>query len=187
MHELLAFWVSEARKGDQESFARVVRSMQQPVFRYCYPMLGNREDAEDVVQEVFIRAYEHLDSYEEKGQFTGWLFTIAHRLCLNKIKYRSRWFAVINKAAEQERNATTNIELDVHEDETLILLNCLKPALKSVVILKVLNGMSYEEISAVTGVKAQSLRKQFERARKQLKKEYANRRAQMKGEVHFEF
>ncbi len=82
--------VQAAQKGDKNAFSEIVILMQQQVFQYCYPMVANRHDAEDIVQETFIRAYENLDHYKEEGRFIGWLLMIAHRTCLNKLKKKKR-------------------------------------------------------------------------------------------------
>ncbi|MFC4598642.1 RNA polymerase sigma factor [Cohnella hongkongensis] len=177
LHEL----ADAAQKGDLEAFSEIVARMQQPLFRYCFPMLGNRQDAEDTVQEVFVRAYANLHKYRENRNFTGWLFTIAHRLCLNRLKKRSRWRMLLAKAANEEAERSGNVE--PAEEEGLSLLASLQPKQRELIVLKVLHEMSYEEISEIVGVPAINLRKQFERTRRKLQREHPN---QMKRGITYE-
>lgn len=159
-----------AKSGDKDAFSEIVEKLQQKVFRFCYPMLGNRQDAEDTVQDVFIRAYGSLKQYEEGGRFTGWIFTIAHRLCLNKLKKRSRFLAFMKRFAYEEASRERKRDqTDVWNEETISMLKGLNPKLRGLVILRILHEMSYEEIGVVLGVAPVNLRKQYERARKQLR------------------
>lgn len=176
--------VDLARKGDRQAYSEIVIAMQQEIFRYCYPMLGNRQDAEDMVQETFIRAYKHLGKYRAEGRFQGWLFTIAHRLCLNKLRRKNRFRALMNKL-ESETSASHTVEAP--DIEAFSLLDSLPPKAKALVILRVLHDMSYEEIGTILGISASSLRKQYERARKKLQKENRMEEETLKGGMEYEW
>jgi RNA polymerase sigma-70 factor (ECF subfamily) len=168
MDEQLEHLVSLAKQGRQDAFSELVRHLQHKVFRYCYPMLGNRQDAEDAVQETFVRAYEQLHRYEETGAFVGWLLTIAHRMCLNKMKKRRRMLALFRRMAHETAVQGSGVKTDESAAEAMALLEPLPPDARGLVILKVIHGMSYEEMSVIFKAKPASLRKQFERARKKL-------------------
>ncbi|WP_164821323.1 RNA polymerase sigma factor [Paenibacillus koleovorans] len=162
--------VGLAKEGQHSAFSEIVLLLQQQVFRYCYPMIGHRQDAEDVVQETFVRAYTKLHQYEETGSFIGWILTIAHHLCLNKLKKRSRLAALFHRAAHH-----SSLQVDSHSLssnlEVLAMLDSLPAHVRSLVILKVLHGMSYEEIGQIIHGKPNALRKQFERAKLKLRSE----------------
>ncbi|MFD2114339.1 RNA polymerase sigma factor [Paenibacillus yanchengensis] len=174
----------EAKQGNQQSFSEVVTMMQQQVFRYCYLMIGNYHDAEEIVQEVFVRAYFNLAKYEETGSASGWLFTIAHRLCLNSWKKQSRWKQLLIKAASEEAVRQDKKEIGMEErledriengtNRGMIILRSLPIKQREIMILKVVHGMSYEEISKIVGGAPVNLRKQMERARKKLQREHAD-------------
>lgn len=176
--------VNLARKGDHQAYSEIVMLMQQEIFKYCYPMMGNRQDAEDMVQETFIRAYENLSKYHEEGRFKGWLFTIANRTCLNKLRRKSRFHALINKL--ETETSTSNI-VEASNIEIMSLLDALNPKAKAIIILRVLHDMSYEEISNILGISASSLRKQYERARKKLQKEISIEDDKFKRGVEYEW
>lgn len=69
--------VDRARSGDREAFRTLVESHSRGVFRLAFRMTGNEQDAEDVVQETFLRAYRQLDKFQAKASFSTWLFRIA--------------------------------------------------------------------------------------------------------------
>lgn len=179
LHKLLV----EAKHGNDQSFAQIITLMQQHIFRYCLLMIGNKHDAEDIVQEIFVRAYLKLHTYDEKGKgnASGWLFTIAHRICLNDLKKRSRWRRLLAKAANEE--VVRYGDLEFMNDNDLSLLESLTPKQRELVVLKVLHEMSYEEISEIVGVSVINLRKRFERVRKKLQMEHADN---FKGRVNYE-
>lgn len=172
-----------ARKGDHHAYSNIVRLMQQDLFRYCYPMMMNREDAEDMVQETFIRAYENLGKYREQGQFKGWLFTIANRTCLNKLKRRHRFRALTKKLGEETSRSTLVEDSNL---EALSLLDSISPKARAVMVLRVLHDMSYEEISHILGMSTSSLRKQYERARKQLVEQHEGDEGELRGGIKYE-
>jgi RNA polymerase sigma-70 factor (ECF subfamily) len=173
MQASLEPYLEAARNGDRQAFEEVVKRLQQPVFRYCYPMLGSRQDAEDVVQETFIRAYRHLHRYRESGQFSGWLFTIAHRLCLNKLKSRSRIRTLMRRLTAEGDAARLSETAAGIADDALAMLDGLKPVTRAIVVLKVLHGLSFEEIARICGLPPATLRKRYERAKKQLQREHS--------------
>lgn len=179
--------VDLSKTGDREAFSEIVRRMQQNIFQYCYPMVGNRQDAEDIVQEVFVRAYGNLGKYNESGCFTGWLFTMAHRICLNKLRKSRRFLALFRRVSNEEALRKPYDNVDELSGDILSLLDSLNPRIRGIVILKVLHEMSYEEISNIVGISSVNLRKQFERARKQLQRANEIEQDKMKREAKYEY
>src|SRR2546425_1764724 len=82
--------LARARQGDAEAFRVLVERHSRSVFRLAYRMTGNEEDAEDVVQETFLRAYRQLDRYEARSSFSTWLYRIASNYSLDLIRMRRR-------------------------------------------------------------------------------------------------
>src|SRR5947208_13209612 len=82
--------VSRAKAGDGEAFRLLVERHSQPLFRVAYRMTGNEHDADDVVQETFLRAYRQLDNFEERANFSTWLHRIAVNCSLDLLRARGR-------------------------------------------------------------------------------------------------
>ena len=81
-------WLALTRKGDTMAFSYIVEKYQQPVYNLCYRMLGNVDDGEDAAQEVFVRAFFKLDSYDDTAKFSTWLFSIASHYCIDTLRKR---------------------------------------------------------------------------------------------------
>lgn len=133
--------VDLAKKGDHQAYSEIVKLMQQEIFKYCYPMMRNRQDAEDMVQETFIRAYENLSKYHAEGRFKGWLFTIANRTCLNKLKRKNRFHALMNKL--ETETSKCNI-VEASNIEVLSILDSLHPKENSIEKEKLKRGVKFE-------------------------------------------
>src|SRR5919202_6872667 len=81
-------WIEAAQRGDQDAFARLVEAYKQPVYNIAYRMLGNAAEAEDAAQEVFLRAYLKLASYDRERRFSSWLLAIASNYCIDVLRRR---------------------------------------------------------------------------------------------------
>lgn len=82
--------VRRARRGDDKAFAALVRAVQRPVYGLCLRLLRSEAEASEVAQEAFLRAYQHLDRYDEARPFDLWVLAIARNLCLDILRRRSR-------------------------------------------------------------------------------------------------
>jgi len=86
-------WLSEvrrARRGDEQAFAALVRAVQRPVYGLCLRLLRTEAEAAEVAQETFLRAYQHLERYDESRPFDLWVLTIARNLCLDILRRRTK-------------------------------------------------------------------------------------------------
>ncbi len=81
--------IEAIKRGDYEKFRHVIERYQQPIFTYSYRLLGNRQDAEDASQEVFLKAFKDIHLYKENTSFSAWLYKIAYHHCLNKLRRQS--------------------------------------------------------------------------------------------------
>ena len=90
MEDADAIAIERAKTGDQDGFRTLVQRHSRSVFRLAYRMTGNEFDAEDVVQETFLRAYRQLDHYESRSSFSTWIYRIASNYALDLIRSRKR-------------------------------------------------------------------------------------------------
>ncbi len=72
----LEIWIDAVRQGETEKYELIVRAFQQPIFRYCYRLFANRQDAEDAVQDILVKAFQSLDQYRSTGSFQAWLYLL---------------------------------------------------------------------------------------------------------------
>ena len=80
--------LARARAGNEIAFASLVDGHRVGLLRHCYRMLGSGPDAEDALQDTLLRAWQRLDTFEERGSFQGWVYRIATNLCLDRIRGR---------------------------------------------------------------------------------------------------
>lgn len=81
-------WLAAARGGDRRAFDRLIGAYRQEICSLCFRFLGRRDDSEDVAQEVFTRAWQHLSSFRSDASFRTWLWEIGRNLCLNHLRAR---------------------------------------------------------------------------------------------------
>jgi RNA polymerase sigma-70 factor (ECF subfamily) len=94
--------VERARQGDQEAFGSLVEPWRKLLFGYIYRMVTQRQDAEDLLQDVFVRVLENIREYRGEARFKSWLFGIATHVCLDHLRKRKRWRVEAQRIGEQE-------------------------------------------------------------------------------------
>jgi RNA polymerase sigma-70 factor (ECF subfamily) len=110
--------IRRLQQRDEKAFEEVVRLYQHKVYNLVYRMLGNREEAEDVAQEVFVTVFKSIDSFRGEAKFSTWLYRIAANHCKNRMKYLGRRSykstGELDEAAERElhQNGNTHQHVD---------------------------------------------------------------------------
>ena len=156
------------------SWEDIVRDHSLRVFRLAYRLTGNRHEAEDLTQEVFVRVFRSLDSYTP-GTFEGWLHRITTNLFLDMARRRQRirFEGLAEETAGRLRGDEPtpaqafddrHFDSDVQE-----ALRALAPEYRAAVVLCDIEGLSYEEIAATLGVKLGTVRSRIHRGRSQLR------------------
>lgn len=108
--------VRRCRQGDATAFDALFERLRGPVFAYLLRLVGDRHSAEDLTQEVFLKALEHLDSYREQGKFEAWLFRIAINQARDWGRRRRSSHQIIGGAAENDSDsATLAVDRAVHD------------------------------------------------------------------------
>ena len=159
--------VQRTLSGDDEAFARLVRRHQRNVYNLGYRIMGSREDAEDITQETFLAAYEHLKSYDKRWPFKNWLLSIAHNKCVDWLRKGRPHYEL--DGVEDAKARVEEMVLRNERSETIqSALQELSFEDRAVVILKYWEGMSYKEIAETLNVNEGSVRNRLYRARKAL-------------------
>lgn len=172
--------VNEHEPWTPPTWEEIVRNHSSRVFRLAYRLTGNRHDAEDLTQEVFVRVFRSLSTYTP-GTFAGWLHRITTNLFLDQArrKQRIRFDALPEDAGERLPGSDPNPQQaydDRHFDaDVQAALDALAPEFRAAVVLCDIEGLSYEEIAATLGVKLGTVRSRIHRGRAQLRKALAHR------------
>ena len=169
-----AMWLVRAKGGDRAAFDQVVQKYQHPIYNLCYRMLGDTLEAEDAAQEVFIRAYFKLNTYDEGRKFSTWLFAIASHYCLDKLKLRRLQLIAWEDAPQDKIVAqlTGQPEPTLIREETSAelysLLDTLDADYRIPVILKYWHDMSCEEIADILHTSVSAVKSRLFRARRKM-------------------
>jgi len=172
----------EARKGNQHAFRVLVERHSRPVFRLAFRMTGNEQDAEDVVQESFLRAYRQIERFDGRSAFGTWLYRIAANCSLDLIRARKiREDRRVSPTEEESLGWLENVATQAPSPERLTQSNqiasLLRPALaqlsdmeRTAFILRHYEGCDIEQISLVLGVKANAAKHTVFRAVQKLRR-----------------
>jgi len=182
--------VAQALEGDESAYAELLERFRRPVFSLIYRMVSDRELAEDLAQEAFVKAFNHLDTYNPKYRFSSWLFKIANNHAIDHLR-RSRLQTVSihgsPHAATSEREEETRIVLEAHdetpEQEVMALelggaieaaIAQLRPEYRTAVILRHIESRPYEEIAEIMDIPIGTVKTFLHRARAELRETLAH-------------
>ena len=150
--------------GDGSAYARLVDRHYDRCARYACRMLGSREDAEDAVQETFLRAYRALARYEPRDAFAGWLTRILVNQCRTLATRRGRQRHLFVHDDDAIARAAAPAAAPTLEDAVHDAIAELEPLLREAFLLKHVEGMSYDEMEAATGAGRSALKMRVKRA-----------------------
>ena len=174
--------VRRARDGDYEAFEALFARHRQLVYRFAYQMVPRRDDAEDIVQEAFVRAYQNLGRYRDEAKFTTWLLRIVTNLCTDQARMRHRRDNLEQQEAAGALTWMTNIESpdpveELEQDRRRIALrkalNALPAHHRTVIVLRDLEEREYTDIAQILGCTVGGAKLRVLRARRTLKERIA--------------
>lgn len=158
--------LSEIQNGYINAFKELVEKYHSPIINFFYRLCNERNLAEDLAQEVFIKLYTHIDTFELKGRFIKYLFRIARNHWIDKLRHdapRPKTVSMDNPLGEGETTAKEYISTDVNHPSSALekkemskiiteALDKLPQEQKMVILLSEFHGLSYEEISEVMNI-----------------------------------
>ena len=156
--------------GDTEAFAHLVNRYRGTYTRFAVRMLGNRDDAEDVLQTAFVRAYRGLARCEDPDRFGGWLYQIVVNECRTYLSRRNKREKRFVEGAEASMPSTEHPSAALaNRGEILDAVARLSPEQREAFLLKHVEELSYEEMQRITGVSESALKMRVKRACERLR------------------
>ena len=167
-------WVRRARQGDHAAFEGIVQRYGKAIYRHMYRMMLNREDAEDLTQEAFIRAFRYVDRLETGGSLRSWLYTIATRVGLNALRSQYRRGKAVTSSYEAHVECAGDVQSPSGEhvvlrDELEVAMAALQPRAALLIQLHHSEGFPIREAAAIVGMSPESAKVALCRARKELR------------------
>ena len=158
--------VARARRGDPSAFDGIVRRHQTRIYNLAYRMLRNREDAEDVTQEAFLRAFESLPRLRDQAAVSAWISRIAANLCVNWLRSRARSEVPVDPADLQPDLPGGGLDPAADARQAV---DSLPPRYRLAVVAFYLEGRSYDEAARNLGISVRALKTRLYRARNMLR------------------
>lgn len=168
------YYIEAVRKGDVSAFSLLVERYQNMVYSLALKLLKNAEDAEEMAQDTFVKAFQKLDTYEGKSKFSTWLYSITYNACISELRKRRIKFSSLEdqrfsdqdemkmydyfsetKKEDQERYLTLALSKLPEDDQVLVTLYYYE-------------SQSMDEISMITGLGVSNIKVKIHRARKRM-------------------
>jgi RNA polymerase sigma-70 factor (ECF subfamily) len=176
---------AQGHAAPRERFEQIVREYHGKIFNFLYYMLSDREEAADLTQDVFVRAYAAFSTFRGEAGVYTWLSRIARNLAINRAKRLQRERQTRSLSLEEESHDALQLAADdesppgaaLESQETQktvrLALNALPPDLKEVIVLRDIQGFSYQEMCQIMGCSLQALKSRLFRARGALRQRLA--------------
>jgi RNA polymerase sigma-70 factor (ECF subfamily) len=144
--------VAACLRGEREAFDRLVEKYQRDVYRLCYRYVNNHQDANDMAQEVFLKAYRALDRFRGDSAFSTWLYRIAVNTCLNFRASRKPEGAELPDALpDKAPGALERLERDERSNRVREAVTRLPERQRATLILKIYHDLTHEEVAGILG------------------------------------
>ena len=181
--------IKKAKGGNVEAFEELVKQSQKKVFNIAYKMMDNYDDANELAQEAFIKAYQSIDKFKGDSLFSTWIYRITTNVCLDELRRRKNKKVISlnenikyndEEIQQQIKDESPGPEQIFEEKESKKLINqCIESLpvdYKTVIILRDIQGFSYEEIAKILNCPEGTVKSRINRARKALRDIFKNKK-----------
>jgi len=170
--------VRECLAGNPHAFAALVEAYEKPVYNVALRMLSSTEDARDIAQTVFMKAYENLANYDPKFKFYSWIYRMAINESLNILRVRGRMAGPVDEQLPDGGAGPSDVlDADQRRDVLLEAVERLKPEYRAVIVLRYFVDRDYEDMGEILGIDAKTVKSRLYTARQLLKDQLAPRGA----------
>lgn len=176
--------IAKAKQGDMQAFEELILKHEKIVYNVAFRMMNHSEDAKDISQEVFLKAYRNIKNFDERSMFSTWLYRITTNTCIDEMRKRKgkQSYSLEEELENEDGSMQRQIadEGDTPEEslmrgeekgEILQALDTLSEEHRAAIILRDVKGLSYEEISEIIELPMGTVKSRISRARNQLKNE----------------
>lgn len=173
-------WIRAAAAGDPHAFAQLVARYQKPVYNLVLRTVGNEQDALDLTQETFVRAWRGLPGFRAEAKFSTWLYRLASNVSIDFLRAQKNR-RTVSLSAQEESDQAWEMPDPAPGPEARVLqreqaaqlrraLEQLRPEQRQILTLRSMQGLSYEEIGQCLGLRAGTVKSRLARAREQLRR-----------------
>ncbi|MBX4209440.1 RNA polymerase sigma factor [Candidatus Parcubacteria bacterium] len=165
--------IDRAKKGDIFAFEEIISAFEKPLWNYLVRLVGSRDDAEDLIQDTFVKVYKHIKTIDSTKNIKSWIYTIATNTAYDFLRKKKRE-ATVELDDEYETkpdNASyysVSIEDNIEKKDVAAAIDRLDLLYRGPIILYYKDGFSYEEIADMLSIPINTLKTRLSRAKKQL-------------------
>jgi len=159
--------------GRREAFDFIVVRHRRPIYQLCYRFVGNHEDASDLAQDVFVRAFKGLAKFKGDSSLATWLYRVGVNTCLNRVAVKRPQTESIDAVPRIDERADNPLELVMRDERAVVVrraIEQLPPKQRATLVLRVYQEMSHEEIANVLGSSVGAVKANFFHALGNLKR-----------------
>ncbi len=181
--------IARCRKNDVAAFEQLIGAYEQRVFALAFGMLGNRQDAEDMTQDIFLKVFRSIHTFRENASFSTWVYRVATNVCLDEIRRRKKRSGDVSINQTNRDDEAFELALPdpgetpfeaAQKKEAMAALreaiDCLGEEQRAVVVMRDLEGLSYEEIAHALGTSLGTIKSRLNRARQTLRRLLENKK-----------
>ena len=167
------YCINRVKDGDKDAFGALVDAYKDMVFTVCLRMLTSEADAEEAAQDVFVKAFRSIGSFQAKAKFSTWLYRIAYNHCISVIRKKVKMIDLVDdipegEVDEGEMNGLESISAEERSRYLKLAIESLAETDAVVVTLFYYDELSLEEIAGVTGLNSSNIRIKLHRSRKKM-------------------
>jgi RNA polymerase sigma-70 factor (ECF subfamily) len=183
--------IQRAADGDQSAWDTIIRTYWRKVFNVAYRFVGTYDEAEDLTQEIFLKVFRSLGTFDRRANFQTWLISVSRNLCIDRYRSGRRDRQVfareVDAATVQAESAGPSPQARVETQDRISLLRealrGLSPALRTAVLLRDIHELSYQEIAVRLGIAEGTVKSRINRGRAELARQIQRLRAESDSRV----
>jgi RNA polymerase sigma-70 factor (ECF subfamily) len=168
--------IQRAAVGDQDAWETIVRTYRRKVFNVAYRFVGTYDEAEDLTQEIFLKVFRSLNTFDRRANFQTWLISVSRNLCIDRYRSGRRDREVFVREVDastvhaEARGLNPHARVELQDRVAMLreALRELSPVLRSAVLLRDIHELSYQEIAGQLGVAEGTVKSRINRGRAEL-------------------
>lgn len=164
--------VAAAKAGDKEAYSKLVTAVGPRMYNLAFRLMGNHSDAEDILQEAFVKAFEQIEQLRSPDMFHAWFYRIVVNEARMQFRFKKRWKLVPEQAEDSLQanpDPAARVVLNERDQAVQAALRRLPPEQREVVVLHDIQGVKHEEIASILGVSVGTVWSRLFYARNKLK------------------
>jgi RNA polymerase sigma-70 factor (ECF subfamily) len=172
--------------GDQQAWEAIVQQHRRRVFNVAYKFVGKHDEAEDLTQDIFLKVFKSLDTFDRRANFQTWLISVSRNLCIDHYRSVRKERETINRDVDpstlmpvsRDRSAYSQLELRDRVQLLRAAMDTLPPTLRTAVLLRDIQELTYQEIADRLGVPEGTVKSRINRGRTELARQIQKLREQ---------